>query len=213
MKFMQSTGGAKKGTIDQYQYKNGKNAVRLFGDLLPRYIYWVKGENDKNIPMECLGFDRDKEIFANAEKDWVREYFPDLKCGWSYSISCIDLNDGKAKVLNLKKKLMDQIIVASQKLGDPTSVTEGWDVHFERKKTGPHVYNVEYTIDPFACQENKRALTDSEKEEVANATPIADLLVRPTPDAQKELLERIMNQGAGSDSNTDDAALSEFDVS
>jgi hypothetical protein len=52
IKFTSSAGGAKKSSLEQYAYKNGDNCVRLFGDLLPRYIYWVKGENDKNIPMD-----------------------------------------------------------------------------------------------------------------------------------------------------------------
>ena len=46
------------------------------------------------------------EAFTNVEKDWVREYHPELKCGWSYAIQCI--HDGKVKVLNLKKKLLEQ---------------------------------------------------------------------------------------------------------
>ena len=211
MKFMTSSGGAKKSNLEQYTYKNGDNSVRIFGELLPRYIYWVKGENDKNIPMECLSFDRNAEKFMNSEKDWVREYYPDLKCGWSYSIQCIDLGDGKVKVLNLKKKLMDQILVAAEDLGDPTDQEAGWDIHFKRTKTGPNVYDVEYQLQTLKCQKGIRALTDSEKEGVEAAKPIDELLPRPTPDAQKELLERIMN--AGGDANVDESISDEFDIS
>ena len=70
--------------------------------------------------MECLSFDRNTEKFNNLEKDWVREYYPDLKCGWSYATQCID--NGKVKVVNLKKKLWEQIITAAEDLGDPTNV-------------------------------------------------------------------------------------------
>lgn len=213
MKFMKSQGGAKKSNIEQYQYVNGVNSVRLVGELLPRYIYWVEGENGKNLPMECLSFSRDKEAFTNEEKDWVREYYPDLKCGWSYSINAIDLKDGKIKVLNLKKKLMDQIQVTAGEIGDPTDMEEGWDVFFNRTKTGPNVYNVEYTINALKCSKSVRPLTAEEKEAVAAATPIGDLLVRPTPDAQKELLERIMQAGSGSDSEVDSTIDQEFNVS
>ena len=79
-------------------------AFRLVGDILARYVYWVKGENDKNIPLECLSFDRNNESFNNKEKDWVSEYYPDLKCGWSYATQCID--NGQVKVVNLKKKVV-----------------------------------------------------------------------------------------------------------
>ena len=53
IKFTNAAGSAKRRQIDKYTYKNGSNSVRIFGDLLPRYTYWVKGENDKNLPMEA----------------------------------------------------------------------------------------------------------------------------------------------------------------
>ena len=209
IKFGAAKGQAKKSNIEQYTYKNGDNVVRMTGDLLPRYVYWVTGENNKTLPVECLSFDREAEAFLNKEKDWVREYFPDLKCGWSYCISCIDPSDGKVKVLNLKKKLMEQILVAAEDLGDPTDNETGWDVHFKRVKTGPLAYNVEYQLQALKCK--PRALTVEEAAAVSAATPIDELLPRPTPDAQKELLERIV--GASSSENTDDEVLEEeFDV-
>ena len=209
IKFGEAKGQAKKSNIEQYTYKNGDNVVRMTGDLLPRYVYWVTGENNKNLPVECLSFDRQAEAFLNKEKDWVREYFPDLKCGWSYCISCIDPSDGKVKVLNLKKKLMEQILVAAEDLGDPTDPETGWDVHFKRVKTGPLAYNVEYQLQALKCK--PRALDEAEKAAVEAATAIDELLPRPTPDAQKELMERIV--GASSTENTDDEVLEqEFDV-
>ena len=209
IKFGAAKGQAKKSNIEQYTYKNGDNVVRMTGDLLPRYVYWVTGENNKNLPVECLSFDRQAEAFLNKEKDWVREYFPDLKCGWSYCISCIDPSDGKVKVLNLKKKLMEQILVAAEDLGDPTDPETGWDVHFKRVKTGPLAYNVEYQLQALKCK--PRALDEAEKAAVEAATAIDELLPRPTPDAQKELMERIV--GASSAENTDDEVLEqEFDV-
>lgn len=122
------------------------------------------------------------------------------------------MSDGKAKVFNLKKKLMDQIQVAAEDLGDPTDVDAGWDIHFKRTKTGPNVYNVEYTLQTLKCQKSIRELTPDEKEVIAGATSIDEMLARPTPDAQKELLERIFNSGTGADANVDDTVASEFDV-
>ena len=206
--FNKTKGAAQKGSFPQYEYKMGENRVRLVGEVLPRYIYWVEGENKKNIPMECLSFDREQEAFTNKEKDWVREYFPDLKCGWAYVM--LGLVDGELQVVNLKKKLMQQIIEVSQELGDPTDPDEGWEVVFKREKTGPNVYNVEYTILPFKCKDSQKPLTDAEKALVEEADPISTVLSRPTPDAQKELLERITN----ATQNVDEDAVDEhFDVS
>ena len=135
IKFNQTKGEAKKDKLDSYTYTGKEDHhVRLVGDLLPRYVYWVKGENGKNIPMECLAFDRNTETFNRKEKDHVQDYFTDLKCGWSYAIQCIDYGDNKVKIFNLKKKLFEQLTVAMEDLGDPTDPETGWDVFFKRKK-------------------------------------------------------------------------------
>jgi len=78
IKFNQTKGEAQKNKIDSYQYVEGDNKVRMVGDMLPRYVYWLKGENGKNLPFECLSFDRDAEAFTNVEKDWVREFILNL---------------------------------------------------------------------------------------------------------------------------------------
>jgi hypothetical protein len=204
LKFNESKGEAVKSKIDSYQYEEGDNKVRMVGDICARYVYWLKGENGKNLPFECLSFDREKEVFNNLEKDWVREYHPELKCGWSYAIQCI--HDGKVKVLNMKKKLMEQIKVAAEDLGDPTDPASGWDVYFKRVKTGPMAYNVEYQLQALKCK--PRALDESEMELIAELKSMDEVLPRPTPDAQKELLDRLR---AGS-SNSDETAAEEFDV-
>lgn len=212
IKFTSSAGSAKKANLDQYTYKNGDNCVRLFGDLLPRYIYWVKGDKDKNLPMECLSFSRQKESFTNEERDWVKEYYPDLKCSWAYSIQCIDPTDGKIKIFNLKKKLMDQIKVAAEDLGDPTDPETGWEIHFKRTKNGPNVYNVEYTLQTLKCQKSIRPLTVEQRQAVEAAPSIDELLKRPTSDQQKDFLEKLMT-GSSGEANTDETINEDFDVS
>ena len=187
LSFNQQKGSAQKTSIASYQYVDGDNKVRIVGDILARYVYWIKGENDKNIPLECLSFDRNAETFNNKEKDWVREYYPDLKCGWSYATQCID--KGQVKVINLKKKLWEQVKTAAEDLGDPTDVKTGWDVCFKRVKTGPLPYNVEYQLQALKCKPS--ALKESDLALVGDLKSMDEVMSRPTPDAQKELLDRI----------------------
>ena len=130
--FGSTKGKAQSKKVDAYEYKDGENVVRLVGGVLPRYVYWLKGTNGKDVPVECLAFDREEEKFANNEVDHVTEYFPDKKCSWAYSVNCIDPKDGKVKVLNLKKKLFEQILSAAEDLGDPTDYDDGWDVVFTK---------------------------------------------------------------------------------
>ena len=205
IKFNQAQGSAIKNKIDQYVYKNGDNVLRMVGDLLPRYVYWIKGENNKNIPMECLSFDRNSETFNNIEHDHVRDFYPDLKCGWAYAVQGIDYSDKTIKVVNLKRKLFDQILVAMEDIGNPTDTETGWDIYFKRLKTGPQVFNVEYQLQMLKCK--PRALEDWEQELITDLKSMDDVLPRPTADAQLELLKKV--QGAESNESVDE----EFDVS
>lgn len=204
--FGQQKGSAQKSNITTFQYRDGDNSVRLVGDILARYVYWVEGENNKQIPLECLSFDRNEERFNNKEKDWVREFYPDLKCGWSYATQCID--NGEVKVINLKKKLWEQIITAAEDLGDPTDPETGWDVKFKRVKTGPLPYNVEYQLQVLKCK--PRPLDESEQALVAGLKSMDDVMPRPTPDAQKELLDRIRTTSV---SDIDESLEDEFNIS
>lgn len=187
--FGKTAGKAIKNSHESYTYKDGENIFRLVGGILPRYVYWLKGTNNKDIPVECLAFDRELEKFNNKEVDHVPTYFPDKKCSWSYSVNC--LYDGKVVVLNLKKKLFEQIISAASDLGlDPTSEDEGFDIVFKRVKTGPLPFNVEYTLSQLKLK--KRALTADEKAIVAESILIDEKFIRQTPDEIKATLERLI---------------------
>jgi hypothetical protein len=189
LSFKQTKGKAQTSKVESYEYKDGENSVRLIGGVLPRYVYWVKGTNNKDIPIECLAFSREKEKFDNLEKDWVQESYPDLKCSWSYAVNCIDPKDGKVKVLNLKKKLFEQILTAAEDLGDPTDYDTGWDVVFKRVKTGPLAFNVEYTLQVLRCK--PRSLSDDERKLADTAVSIDEKYPRPTSDEVKALIEKL----------------------
>ena len=200
--FKNTKGKAQSNKVDAFEYKDGENTVRLIGGVLPRYVYWLKGSNNKDIPVECLAFSRDKEKFDNLEKDHVQEFFPDAKCSWSYSINCIDPKDGKVKALNLKKKLFEQIVSAAEDLGDPTDYDTGWDVVFKRIKTGPLAFNVEYQLQVLRCKARK--LSAAERD-LANAEKAIDeKYVRPTEAEVMALLEKITS-GADADENQTEA--------
>lgn len=206
--FNQSKGSAQKDRADSYAYQDGENRVRLVGDLLARYVYWVEGENKKQLPFECLAFNRATEKFDNAEVDHVKEFYPDLKCTWAYAIQCIDLRTGELKILNLKKKLMAQMMeVADQLELDPTDPETGFDIIFVKKKTGPLPINVEYTVQQIKCKQ--RSLTEKERELVASLKSMDEVLPRPTADAQKALLQKLQS---GATENVDESIEGEFDV-
>lgn len=205
--FKNTKGSAQK-KVDSYEYKMELNTVRLVGGILPRYVYWVKGPGDKNIAIECLAFDREQEKFNRVERDYVPEYFPELKCGWSYAIHCIDPTDGKVKVLNLKKKLFEEIMAAASDLGDPTDPSTGWDVCFTKKKTGPLAFNITYSLQVLKCKTHP--LTAEEKAAVEAEGSIDLKYVRPTPEEVKSLLEKICNGGDEVASDAEKEAVNEL---
>lgn len=208
--FSQTKGSAAKGSAPKYEYKDGDNRVRLVGDVLARYVYWVKGENNKDIPFECLAFNRNEERFDNAEKDYVKQYYPALKCSWAYSVQCIDTAPGqepKVVVLNLKKKLFQEIVLAAEDLGDPTDPDTGWDIVFRKTKTGPLPINVEYKLQVLKCK--PRPLTDAEKALLVDLKSMDEVTPRPTAEQQKELLEKIRS---GPKEAVDESIEEEFDV-
>lgn len=208
--FGKTNGKAVKNSHESYTYKDGENTVRMFGGILPRYVYWLKGTNNKDIPIECLAFDREMEKFNNLEVDHVPEYFPDKKCSWSYSVNCIA--GDKAVVLNLKKKLFEQICSAAEDLGlDPTDPDNGFDIVFKRAKTGPLAFNVEYTLSQLKLK--KRSLTDAERALVAEALPIDAKFIRQTPAEVKASLERMTkgeDETTTADAGTDQEAVNDL---
>jgi len=207
LKFGETKGKAVKKSVEAYEYKEGENSVRLIGGVLPRYVYWLKGTNNKDIPIECLAFDREKEKFTNSEVDHVPAYFSDKKCSWAYSINCIDPKDGKVKALNLKKKLFEQILSAAEDLGDPTHYDDGWDVVFKRSKTGPLPFNVEYNLSVLKCK--RRALTADERALADKAEDIDSKFPRPTPDEVNAALEKLV-AGAAEDESVDPESIKEL---
>jgi len=203
IKFGNIEGKAKKSTVDAYTYIEGDNKIRMVGDVLPRYVYWLTTADGKRVPMECLGFDRDKEQFTNIEKDWVRHYFPDLKCSWAYAVQCVD-KDNKVKVLNLKKKLFESVMVAAEDLGDPTDIETGWALCFKKQKTGPLPFNVEYTLQVLKCK--PEALNAEQLEAIAELPNIDDVISRPTSELQREFIESRVLENAGKTSIPDEVA-------
>lgn len=206
--FGDTHGSAKKTGLDYIKLEFGENEFRIVGEILPRYAYWknlTANGNTFSVPVECLSFDRDKEEFTNIEKDWFKHYFPEQKCVWSYVAQVLD-KEGTLKLCGLKKKLFDQILTAADALGDPTDPETGYWIKVNKKKTGPNVYNVEYEL--LQLKLKPTPLTPEQKEVVAEMRPIDELVPRPTPEQQKEFIQRAWF--AQEESNVDNEAIDEL---
>lgn len=208
LSFKSSNGAAKKSGLNYFKLEDGINQFRILPDtILAMYQYWLpKADGSKNIPVECLSFDRDEERFTNVEKDWAQTYFPKVMCSWSYVCQVVT-KEGEIKLLTLKKKMYQQIIEAAEDLGDPTDLKTGWDCMVLRKKTGPLAFNVEYSLQVLKCKSS--AVSAEAIEAWKEGKTIDELLPRPTSDAQQAFIKaQCLKDGAP---NTDDEAEDEFD--
>lgn len=187
IKFRDTSGTAKKSNIKWYQFKEGLNRFRMVGDILPMYVYWKVNNNNKNLPVECLSFNREEERFDNIEKDWFSYYFPEAKCQWSYVVKAFD-EEGNLVTVQLKKRMFKQIQDAAEDLGDPTDPDKGWEIVVKREKTGAANWNVEYSLQILKC--STMPLTKEQKELIKESPTIDEELPRPKPDEQKKFIEK-----------------------
>lgn len=188
IKFTELKGKASKSGPARMKFQDGVNRFRIVSNVIPGYKYWLKSKDGTSVPIDCLAFNRETEQFDNKKKDWVKHYFPGLKCSWAYSSLVIDRADGQIKLLDHKKKLLQQIIdAANKKFGDPSDPVKGWDIKCTRKKTGAKVFEVEYTLEVFDIENSP--LSEADLELVKTAGDIEEILKIPTPDEQKKFIE------------------------
>ena len=109
----QATGSGQRREIERLTLGLGDTKVRLTGDVMPRYCYWVITKEGKKMPVECLQFERETESFNNSVKDPFKEIDPDVysdKPQFSYVCNVIDRADGKVKLFDLRSTIYSQIV-------------------------------------------------------------------------------------------------------
>jgi hypothetical protein len=139
-----------------------ENKIRLTGDVLPRYVYWVTTNEGKKMPVECLSFDRTKEEMT-TEPDPMKELPPEIyseKPQFAYVCNAIEKE--VMKLCDLKSTIYKQIVdyAKNPEYGNPADPVSGYDITIKKEKTGPLPQNVKYSCVPAR---SSRALTEAEK--------------------------------------------------
>ena len=191
----QNTGQRRE--IERMTMNIGDNKLRLIGDVLPRYCYWVTTTEGRKMPVECLEFSRETESFDNSAsnpfKDIDEAVYSD-KPQFSYVCNIIDRTDGKIKLFDLRSTIYSQIVdyAANPEYGNPADPTTGYDLTVKKEKTGPLPQNVKYTTIPARASV---ALTEDElKLELFDLNRIYK---RQNYDEQKEWLMQNTSYFAG----------------
>lgn len=184
-----NTGGnQERREIKRLVLQNGDNKVRLVGEVLPRYVYWVTTKEGKKYPVECLSFDRQREIFDNSMKDPIKEINEEIyseKPQFAYVCNIINRKDSMVNIFDLRSTIYKQVVdyAVNPDYGNPADETTGYDLNIKKEKTGPLAQNVKYTIIPAR---NSTALSEADKS--LELYELDKIFKRPTYEEQKKWL-------------------------
>lgn len=142
----ETKGEAVSSNVEYMKFNDGENRIRIVGNILRRYVYWVPGANGKSAPFENLEFSREEERFINTGLNPVKElglfernfksgeivYQDNKKTGQkepkplgskkAYMVPVINRATGKLEYMELKKGIFDGINEAMAKLNDPKQI-------------------------------------------------------------------------------------------
>ena len=126
-----NTGGnTQRREVERLSLQIGDTKVRLIGDVLPRYVYWITTNEGKKMPVECLRFSRATEQFDDSQPDPFKELdeaiFAD-KPQFAYVCNALDRSDGKIKLFDLRSTIYRQIVdyASNPEYGNPADDTTG----------------------------------------------------------------------------------------
>ena len=136
----QSSGSNQRREIERLTLGVGDTKVRLVGDVMPRYCYWVVTKEGKKMPIECLQFNRETESFDNSAQDPFKEIDEAIysdKPQFSYVCNVIDRADGKIKLFDLRATIYSQIVdyATNPDYGNPADGGNGYDITIKKEKT------------------------------------------------------------------------------
>ena len=132
--------------INLSKLKDGEKAkLRLVGEIMPNYRYWVKTRDGKKKPKLTPFFDRDTENLKAGDPlagVGQKEFF--------YTVNCIDRSDNKMKILILKTTVYRYLysLAVDPDYGNCADSTTGFDINIVKERTGPQPQNVKYNVSP-----------------------------------------------------------------
>lgn len=180
--------GEQRREINRIALPQGDTKLRLVGDVMPRYCYWVVTKDGKKMPVECLQFNRETESFDNSAKDPFKEIDPEVysdKPGFAYVCNVIDRKTNTIGLLDLRSTIYSQIVdyATNPDYGSPADPETGYDITIKKEKTGPLPQNVKYTVIPAR---NNSALTDEDR--ALELYDLTKIFKRQTYEEQKKWL-------------------------
>lgn len=137
MNWGDTKGEAQSNKVTFMKMAAGENKIRIVGNIVRKYDYWVKNSEGNSLPFENLAFNRETESFVQGAADPVRELglqhtdwkgkpvFDDngepvpMKCKKAYVCPVINRATNQIEYMELKKGVFDGINEVMQKVNDP----------------------------------------------------------------------------------------------
>jgi len=127
--------------------ENGSIKIRLVGEVLPNWRYWVTTRDGKKKPKITPFFDRETEVISSDDPllgNAQKEFF--------YTCNCLVRGNGapEMKILILKSSIYQYLysLALDEEYGDPADPITGYDIVITKERTGSKPMNVKYNCRP-----------------------------------------------------------------
>ena len=227
--FLASKGEAQLNNLNYAKFGMGTTQIRLVGDLLPGYAYWLKNSLNKDRKFDNLAFNPATERWDSGQPDVVKEFgFTErnekgetvpMKSKRNYQIQILNRASGKLEVMSLSKSMFDSIVAYCR----DTGVTDVGSLELFIDKTGDQArwnsirYNLnqvktmQFNSQPAKVEEARA----KDGELLKDMKDIKELFPRPTPEELRAQIQAFLeskpeNTPASSDDSATEA-LNELD--
>lgn len=230
--FLASKGEAQLNNLNYAKFGMGTTQIRLVGDLLPGYAYWLKNSLNKDRKFDNLAFNPATERWDSGQPDVVKEFgfterndkgeIVPMKSKRNYQIQILNRASGKLEVMSLSKSMFDSIVAYCR----DTGVTDVGSLELFIDKTGDQArwnsirYNlnqvktIQFNSQPAKVEEARA----KDGELLKDLKDIKELFPRPTPEELRAQIQAFLEAKPEADKNTtapsDDSAteaLNELD--
>lgn len=147
----ETNGEAISNKVTYMKFNEGTNTIRIVGNILRRYIYWLENVKGAKLPFENLDFSRETEKFMNTGLNPVKElglqsrdYYGNLEFNKdgspkplgskkAYLVPVINRASNAVEYMELKKGIFDGINEVMAKLNDPKQIKKFVDTDYRVK--------------------------------------------------------------------------------
>lgn len=222
--FLEVNGEASLSNISYSKFAMGVTQIRIVGDLLPGYSYWLKNSQGKDRKFDNLAFNPKTEKWDSGITDVIRELgFTEknekgetvpMKSKRNYQVQIINRSTNKVEVMSLSKTMFDAIVAYCR----DTNTTDVGSLELFIEKTGDAArwnsirYNLNQikTMQLNADPAKVAAAREKDSELLKELKPITELFPRPSAE---ELRQQVAAFLSGTTEKTDEKANTQNDAS